>query len=140
MGFSLTPGGERRPVAEINMIPLIDVMLVLLVIFIVAAPLLTHAVRVELPRAASAPTPPRPDAIRLGLTADGQLFWNGQAISSAELETRLGAAGRLDPVPELHLQADAAAPYGAVARSMATASRQGVSRIGFVSDPRPEAR
>jgi biopolymer transport protein ExbD len=140
MGFSLPPGGERRPVAEINMIPLIDVMLVLLVIFIVAAPLLTHAVRVELPRAASAPTPPRPDAIRLGLTADGQLFWNGQAISSAELETRLGAAGRLDPVPELHLQADAATPYGAVARSMATASRQGVSRIGFVSDPRPEAR
>ncbi|MDR2925004.1 MAG: biopolymer transporter ExbD [Azoarcus sp.] len=123
------------PRAEINMIPLIDVMLVLLIIFIVAAPLLTHAVRVDLPVAASAVASMKPETIQLGIKADGQLLWNGKPVEEAQLETLMSEAGRRTPLPELHLQADAATPYEIVAHAMAQASRTGLEKIGFVSKP-----
>jgi biopolymer transport protein ExbD len=126
---------DRAPQSEINMIPLIDVMLVLLIIFIVAAPLLTHAVRIDLPRADSAAVNRQPDAIQLGIRADRSLLWNGAEIGEAELATRMRAAASRDPKPELHLQADARTPYETLARIMALASRAGISRIGFVSRP-----
>jgi biopolymer transport protein ExbD len=127
--------GKRLPQSEINMIPLIDVMLVLLIIFIVAAPLLTHAVRIDLPRADSAAASSRPDTLRLDLRADGSLFWNGAGIGEAELETRMREAASRQPAPELHLRADAATPYESLARVMALAARNGLSKIGFVSLP-----
>ena len=92
-------GPATRPMAEINMIPLIDVMLVLLVIFIVAAPLLTHAVKLELPKAASAPAVTKPESVRLAIDAARRLYWNGAPVDRAELRERLAAAGRSFPPP-----------------------------------------
>ena len=100
-----------RPMAEINMIPLIDVMLVLLVIFIITAPLLTHAVKIDLPKAASAPNLTKPDNVQLAVNAAGQIFWNGEVVSRPVLNERLVAAGRQVPQPEVHIRADQAAQY-----------------------------
>ncbi|GMV47985.1 MAG: hypothetical protein AMXMBFR66_33830 [Pseudomonadota bacterium] len=130
------------PLAEINMVPLIDVMLVLLVIFIVTAPLLTHAVKLELPRASSQPNLPRPDKIEIALDAAGQRYWNGEALTREAAAARFVAAGRRvaegGGQPEIHLRADEATAYRAVAETLADAARAGLMRIGFVS--RPERR
>jgi len=128
--------GGARPMAEINMVPLIDVMLVLLVIFIITAPLLTHAVKIDLPQAASAPNLAKRDHVQLAVDAAGRLFWNGEPVSRAVLTERLAAAGKLDPQPEVHIHADQAARYQWVAETLADAARAGLTRIGFVSDPR----
>ena len=127
--------GSAMPMAEINMIPLIDVMLVLLVIFIITAPLLTHAVKIDLPKASSAPNLTKPDHIAVSIDASGTVFWNGEIVQPAELSTRLKAAAARQPQPELHLRADRTTQYQAIAEVMAAAAREGVQRIGFVSDP-----
>lgn len=124
-----------RPMADINMIPLIDVMLVLLVVFMVTAPLLTHAVRVDLPEAASHPEVQHPDDLRLAIRADGSLYWNDAPVTPAELAARMAAAAARRPAPELHIRADHRVPYGQVAEVMAAAARAGLDRIGFVSEP-----
>ena len=129
---------NSAPVAEINMIPLIDVMLVLLVIFIVTAPLLTHAVKIDLPKASSNPNITKPDNVQLGIKADGQVFWNGEAITATDLAARLAATARLNPQPEVHIRAERTAHYEYVAKVMAGAAKTGLTRIGFVTGP--EAR
>lgn len=121
--------------AEINMVPLIDVMLVLLIIFIITTPLFTNAVKIDLPKATSQPNLTQPDNVQLGIDAQGTLFWNGEVIGKEDLRPRLGAAARLNPQPELHLHADRATQYQVLADIMAEASRAGLSKIGFVSDP-----
>jgi biopolymer transport protein ExbD len=121
--------------AEINMIPLIDVMLVLLVIFIITAPLLTHAVKLDLPKASSQPNLTRPEHISLSITADGSLFWNGERIERATLRERLAQAAQRRPQPEVHLRADRATHYQAIAEVMADSTSAGIGRIGFVSEP-----
>jgi biopolymer transport protein ExbD len=126
--------GPDRHLAEINMVPLIDVMLVLLVIFIVTAPLLTHAVKVDLPRASAAADNSRAP-IRLVIRDNGDLYWNGEAVAPDTLEHRMNAAAHEAPMPELRIHADRRTPYEAVAQAMAAASRQGITRIGFVSTP-----
>jgi biopolymer transport protein ExbD len=132
-GFSKT--GESAPMAEINMVPLIDVMLVLLVIFIITAPLLTHAVKVELPRASSNPNNTQPENIQLAVKASGQIYWNGEPIAPGDLPSRMSAAARLDPQPEVHLRADRTTEYEKVARVMSMAGTAGLTRIGFVTEP-----
>jgi biopolymer transport protein ExbD len=127
--------GSDALMAEINMIPLIDVMLVLLVIFIITAPLLTHSVRIDLPKATSKPNITRADNIQLGIKAGGEVYWNGEVVDAQELVGRMAAAGKLDPQPEVHIRADATAEYGIVAKVMAAAARSGLTKIGFVSDP-----
>ncbi|QDX81809.1 biopolymer transporter ExbD [Denitratisoma sp. DHT3] len=134
MAFHPTPHAQQ-PLAEINMIPLIDVMLVLLIVFIVAAPLLTHAVKIDLPRATSAPVDLRPEVIQLGIRADGSLYWNGAATTEEALPERMREAARHVPQPEIHLYADARTPYETLARVMAMSARAGLGRIGFVSNP-----
>ena len=128
-------GAGGRPMAEINMIPLIDVMLVLLVIFIITAPLLTHAVKIDLPKATSEPNLTRPDHISLSIDASSHLFWNGEAVDRPALRERLAAVSKLEPQPELHIRADHTTQYQAIAEVMADAAKAGVVRIGFVSDP-----
>ncbi len=123
------------PLAEINMVPLIDVMLVLLVIFIVTAPLLTHAVKLELPRVSSQPNHLHPDKIELAIDANAQRFWNGEPVTREQAAERLGAAGLRRPQPEIHLRADQSVAYRAVAETLADATRSGLTRIGFVSEP-----
>src|SRR5262245_47803055 len=123
------------PMAEINMVPLIDVMLVLLVIFIITAPLLTHAVKLDLPKVSSTPNQLKPDKIEFAVDAAGQRYWNGEAVTREEAARRFAAEGRKQPQPEIHLRADHAAAYGTVAETLADASKAGLSKIGFVSEP-----
>ena len=132
---SMDSGDSSAPLAEINMVPLIDVMLVLLIIFIVTAPLLTHAVKVDLPKASSAPNVTKRENVQLAIDASSQVFWNGEAISSETLGQKLAAAAKLEPQPELHIRAERTTPYEKVAIVMSEAARNGLVRIGFVTDP-----
>jgi biopolymer transport protein ExbD len=123
------------PMAEINMVPLIDVMLVLLVIFIVTAPLLTQAVKLELPKATTQVNDLKPEKVEFAIDAAGLLYWNGEPLTRAEAATRFTAAGQRQPQPEIHLRADQGVAYRFVAQTLADASKAGLSRIGFVSEP-----
>ena|SRR5579885_3572931 len=130
-------GAASAPMAEINMIPLIDVMLVLLVIFIITAPLLTNAVKIDLPKASSSANLTRPENIQLAVDARGAVYWNGEAVDRAAWRARMDSAAHRSPQPELHIHGDAAARYGSVALVLADASKAGLARIGFVSSPEP---
>jgi biopolymer transport protein ExbD len=132
---SLSDSDVGGDLAEINMIPLIDVMLVLLVIFIVTAPLLTHAVKVDLPKASSMPNLTQPDNVQLAIDAQSRVYWNGEPVDAAALADRIRAAAARVPQPELHLRAEAATPYEKVAQVMSETARHGLTRIGFVTDP-----
>ena len=118
------------------MIPLIDVMLVLLVIFIITAPLLTHAVKVDLPRASSQPNITKPDNVQLAIDGEGRVYWNGEVLDRSGWRSRMDAAAGLRPQPEVHIRADGGVAYRKVAEVMADAAKSGLTRIGFVSDPR----
>jgi biopolymer transport protein ExbD len=132
---SLDSGDEDAPLTEINMVPLIDVMLVLLIIFMVTAPLLTHAVKVDLPKASSSANQTRPDNVQLAIGASNQIFWNGEPVDTVQLGERLQAAGAQQPQPELHIRAERTATYERVAQVMSEAARKGLTRIGFITDP-----
>ncbi|MBI5898838.1 MAG: biopolymer transporter ExbD [Rhodocyclales bacterium] len=132
---SMNDDDGNEALAEINMIPLIDVMLVLLVIFIVTAPLLTHAVKVDLPKASSQPNLTRPDNVQVAIDGAGQVYWNGEVVATAVLEQRLRAAAQLSPQPELHLRAERSTAYEKVAAVMSASARAGLTRIGFVTEP-----
>lgn len=128
------PGGSDRHLAEINMVPLIDVMLVLLVIFIVTAPLLTHAVKIDLPQASADATPPQAP-VQLAIRENGDTYWDGEPVNAEVLEQRMRDAALQRPPPELRIHADRLTSYERVAQTMAMASRLGLSRIGFVTTP-----
>ncbi len=131
-------GGDNhhtQPMAEINTTPMVDVMLVLLVIFIITAPLLTHAVKIDLPQAASQPNQEKPDAVTLSINAEGNLFWNDAPFEDVELASRLATEAQKKPQPELHLRAERATPYQKLAEIMSAAQSAGVLRIGFITDP-----
>ncbi len=132
----LTNQRGAQPMAEINMIPLIDVMLVLLVIFIVTAPLLTHAVKIDLPRASSEINTPKRENIHLSIDAAGTVYWNGEQVDSDNLRKRMSESATLEPQPELHIRADGDLAYKQVVTVMSEASKAGLTRIGFVTDPR----
>lgn len=123
------------PMAEINMVPLIDVMLVLLVIFIVTAPLLTQAVKLELPKANAQPNIVKSEKVEFGIDATGQRFWNGEPVDRAEAAKRFLAEGKKQPQPEVHLKADQNVAYRAVAQTLADATQAGLTKVGFISDP-----
>ncbi|HUN67994.1 MAG TPA: biopolymer transporter ExbD [Burkholderiales bacterium] len=132
---SFNRSGQGAPMAEINMIPLIDVMLVLLVIFIITAPLLTHAVKVDLPKVSSRPNITKPDNVQLAIDAEARVYWNGTAMDRTSWRAQMASAAKLDPQPEVHIRADRTVAYGKVAEVMADAAKAGLTRIGFVSDP-----
>ena len=119
------------------MVPLIDVMLVLLVIFIVAAPLLSHTIKLDLPKASAQVNSAKSEKIELSIDADGVRYWNEEPLTREEVAARLIAQGKLPEQPELHLRADQATAYKAVAETLADASKAGLTKIGFVTDPEP---
>ncbi|MBT9461175.1 MAG: biopolymer transporter ExbD [Rugosibacter sp.] len=121
--------------AEINMIPLIDIMLVLLVIFIITAPLLTHSVKIDLPKASSTPNLTEPENIQVAIGNSGQVYWNGEAVTATTLDERLRIAAGHSPQPELHLRAERTTPYEKVVQVMSAATHEGLTRIAFVTDP-----
>ena len=124
--------------ADMNVVPLVDVMLVLLVIFIVTAPLLTHAVKIDLPKASSAANITKPEHIEFGIREDGSLFWSGEQVTLEQLPARFAAEAAKEPQPEVHIRADRLAHYEKVAQVMAAAAKAGLVRIGFVSEPTAE--
>ncbi|MBI5862120.1 MAG: biopolymer transporter ExbD [Rhodocyclales bacterium] len=126
---------HQAPLAEMNVVPLVDVMLVLLVIFIVTTPLLTHAVKIDLPKASSSANVTKPEHIEFGIRENGELFWAGEAVTLEQLPARFAAAAAVQPQPELHIRADRDVRYEKVARVMSLAAKAGLVRIGFVTDP-----
>jgi biopolymer transport protein ExbD len=130
---------QAAPMAEINVTPMVDVMLVLLVIFIITAPLFTHAIKLDLPAAQAEAAPEKPQTISLSINGEGQIFWGNDAISQQDLEARLAQAGQQKPQPELHLRADKATRYEIIAQVMAAAQANGLSKLGFVTEPKPGA-
>ena len=126
---------HQMPTAEINMTPLVDVMLVLLIIFIITAPLMTHSVKVDLPRAASTPTPEKPMTLQVSIDAENQLFIGSDKVDRSSLESRFRAAVAQDANVEMHLKADRSTRYESVAEAMSAARRAGLTRIGFVTQP-----
>ena len=146
MGMSINAGGggsgrrrsrrgRKAPMSEINVTPMVDVMLVLLIIFIITAPLMTHSVRVELPRAASVPTEDRRLTLQVSIDGDNRVFVGSEAVDRGELESRFREAVRRDANVEMHLKADRSTRYEIVADAMSAARRAGLSRIGFVTQP-----
>lgn len=123
--------------ADMNVVPLVDVMLVLLVIFIVTAPLLTHAVKIDLPKASSSANITKPEHIEFGIREDGSLFWSGDQVALDALSARFAQEAAKQPQPEVHIRADRHAHYEKVAQVMALAAKAGLVRIGFVSEPEP---
>jgi len=138
----LERGASPQPISEINMTPLVDVMLVLVVIFIVTAPLLASSIRLDLPRAAAAqPGAAAAPAVSVTLDRAGQLFLDEQPLTQAELAARLADVAARQPDTELQLRADAAVPYGRVIEILGVAQHAGLNRIGFVAAPPvPEKR
>jgi len=120
---------------EINMTPLVDVMLVLLIIFIITVPVMKHAVNIDLPRASSEPEQSKPQNILFSVTADGSYYWNEQKIDDGELPNRLAAEAAKEPQPELHIRGDKAVRYERVAKAMSEAREAGVRKIGFITEP-----
>ena len=120
---------------EINMTPLVDVMLVLLIIFIITVPVMKHAINIDLPRATNLPQNAKPETIRLSVDAAGQYYWNEEPLADADLGPQLQVAAAKQPQPELHIRGDKAVRYERVARAMAAAQRAGVRKIGFITEP-----
>ena len=128
---------HSAPMSEINTTPLVDVMLVLLVIFIITAPLLTHAVKVDLPQASSQPLPEKPEVISVSIDGAGKMYWNDAPIVPGELKIRLQQIAGKKPQPELNIRADKETRYQVLAEVMADAQNAGISKLGFVSQPKP---
>jgi biopolymer transport protein ExbD len=127
-------GKHQAPMADINVTPMVDVMLVLLVIFIITAPLFTHAVKLDLPKAQSAAAPEKPETISLSINGEGKIFWNNDAIEQKDLDAKLAEAAKKQPQPELQLRADKSTRYEVIAQVMAAAQTNGMTKMGFVTD------
>ncbi|MBY4674326.1 biopolymer transporter ExbD [Burkholderia multivorans] len=124
--------------SEINMTPLVDVMLVLLIIFLVTVPVMQHAVKIDLPHASSQPEDVKPTHVDVSIRADGTVLWDDQPVDEAALRAKIEAAAQATPQPELHLRADRKVPYERVADVMSAAQSGGLGKIGFVTSPRDD--
>jgi biopolymer transport protein ExbD len=120
---------------EINMTPLVDVMLVLLIVFMVTIPVIRHAVKIDLPHASSQKEDTKPAQVSVSIKADGTLLWDGQPVSEDSLRVKIAAAAQQSPQPELHLNADRRVQYEKVAQVMSDAQSGGLTKIGFVTQP-----
>ena len=128
-------GGDNEPMMDINMTPLIDVMLVLLIMFIITIPVMTHAVKLDMPR----PNPNQAEAadpvvIQLEIDFDGTVLWNGTPVTVDSLDTYFRREAANEPQPELHIRPNKRASYDVVARVLAAAQRNGLLKIGFVGN------
>lgn len=133
-------GGFNRedfdaPMAEINVTPFVDVMLVLLVIFLVTAPMLTHSIKLELPHDAASVVKDQ-KASTLSITADGQYHWNDAALDEAALEAQLQQAAQADAAQPLNIRADGAVAYEKISHALALAAKSGLTNIGFLTEPK----
>lgn len=132
---SFDENNASRPMSEINVTPLVDVMLVLLVIFIVTAPLFTHSIKVNLPQAATQANHEKPETVTLAIDGNGNFFWNNQPLDRATLSQQIQLAAQQQPQPMLHVRADRDTRYQVIADVMAEANRLRFERVGLVTDP-----
>ena len=137
MAFGNEPIGDddSPPMAEINMTPLVDVMLVLLIVFMITIPVMQHAVKIDLPQASSQRNDVKPESINLSISANGQVFWNSSPIDLNTLSIYAQTAAKKSPQPEVQLKADKNVRYESVAQVLSTAKRSGLTKIGFVTEP-----
>ena len=135
MAMSVGGGGADEPMMDINTTPLIDVMLVLLIMFIITLPVMTHAVKLDMPQNRSQQPPTNPiEPIRLDIDWDGAVIWNGSQVQLGQLEGYFRVEAAKNPQPELHVRPDRRANYDTVAKVLALAQRNGMQRIGFVGN------
>jgi len=135
MAFGSNLEGSDDVVSDINMVPLIDVMLVLLIIFILTVPVLTHSVKLDLPRADNTPDVVKPETVNLSVTTDGSVFWNQEKLDEVELVRRLEASAKKEPQPEIFIRGDRKVEYEHVAKVMAAVQKAGMLKLGFVTQP-----
>ncbi len=135
MAFGSFNQGDDHDMAEINVIPLVDIMLVLLVIFIITAPVITHAVKIDLPQVSHERHESRLEPLTLSLDSAGNLYWNNEPIALERLRVQLQKAVLQNPDLEVHLRADQATPYAQLARILVDTRTSGVRRIGFITEP-----
>ena len=138
MNVGGTSGDEDEVVSAINTTPLVDVMLVLLIIFLITIPVVTHTVPVQLPKETNQPRQTKPENINIAVNKDGDIFWNEQLVpdTNALLE-RLKKVSVLNPQPELHIRGDGAVRYEFIGKVVFTAQRAGIVKISFVTEPPP---
>ena len=136
MSFSNEPLGDddSPPMAEINMTPLVDVMLVLLIVFMITIPVMQHSVKIELPQASSQKNDVKPESININISAKGQIFWNNSPIDIDTLQIYAQTAAKKTPQPEVQLRADKNARYETVAQVLASSKRAGLNKVGFVTE------
>ncbi len=128
-------GGDDEPMTEMNMTPLIDVMLVLLIMFIITIPIQTHAVKMNMPIGPSTPPPVPPEIVRIDVDFDGTIGWNGTIVSGRpELEAKLATVAAMADQPEVHLRPNKLVTYDVVAMILASAQRLGVTKIGIIGN------
>ena len=135
MAFGGGFDSDNEVMSEINMTPLVDVMLVLLIIFIITVPVLTHSVKVDLPRVSNEKQEIKPQTVTLTVKADGAVFWDDTPIDAAALELKLVEQAQKQPQPEVHIRGDKAAPYEHVLKTMAAVQQSGLLKLGFISEP-----
>ncbi|RMX04089.1 biopolymer transporter ExbD [Corticibacter populi] len=135
MAFSNLEQDSDDVMSEINMVPLIDIMLVLLIIFIITVPVIKHAMNVELPQASTEPEKVEPETVSLSIDAEGIYYLDTTPVTDDELKTRLALESAKDPQPSLHISGDKNVRYERVAKAMALASETGLSKIGFITEP-----
>ena len=121
---------------EINMTPLVDVMLVLLIVFMVTIPVIRHAVKIDLPHASSQKEDTKPAQVTVSIDADGDVLWDDKKVDDTALAAKIAEAAQANPQPELHLDADRKVPYEKVAEVMSAAQAGGLTKIGFVTQPK----
>ena len=132
----LSDTGSDDVMNEINMTPMVDIMLVLLIIFIITIPVMKHSVNIDLPRATNEAQQIKPETIRLSVDAQGTYFINEAQITDAALAPQLKTAAAQNPQPELHIRGDKAVRYERVAEAMAAAQQAGLRKIGFITEPK----
>jgi biopolymer transport protein ExbD len=128
---------DERAMSEINTTPLVDVMLVLLIVFMITIPVITHTVPLELPRVRNLATQTKPENVNISINKDGQIFWNLSLVDTAQLLERLKSAAVQKPQPEVHVRADQQTRYEKVGTVILTAQRAGIQKVGFITEPGP---
>jgi len=135
MAFSSPQGDDDAGLmAEINMTPFVDVMLVLLIIFIVTLPVIQHSVKIELPKATSSASNSKPETIQVSIDAKGQIFWNKTQVTLDEYIVKAKQAASQEPIPDVNLRADRRVKYDSVAQVLSASKRNGLTKLGFVTE------
>ena len=137
---SFNPQRQPSMMSDINVTPMVDVMLVLLIIFIITAPMLTQSVKLDLPQAQAEASAQQADTVSIAIDAKGAIYWNDEAVAGDALGELMAEAALLDPQPELQLRADKNTRYEVVAQVMAAAQSKGLTKLGFVTDPVKEKK